>query len=102
MPSEFAQLHLIKANCVDLYSEPELLERLKNGVPLRVKLGVDPSRPDLHLGHAVVLRKLATFQNLGHQVVLVIGDFTDRRPFRAFPDEADAVRRRGRPVREVL
>ena len=78
MPSEFAQLQLIKANCVDLYSEPELLERLKNGVPLRVKLGVDPSRPDLHLGHAVVLRKLATFQNLGHQVVLVIGDFTAR------------------------
>ncbi len=78
MPSEFDQLQLIKANCVDLYSEPELLERLKNGVPLRVKLGVDPSRPDLHLGHAVVLRKLATFQNLGHQVVLVIGDFTAR------------------------
>ena len=78
MPSEFAQFQLIKANCVDLYSEPELLERLKNGVPLRVKLGVDPSRPDLHLGHAVVLRKLATFQNLGHQVVLVIGDFTAR------------------------
>ncbi len=78
MPSEFEQLQRIKKNCIDLYSEEELLERLKKGVPLRVKLGVDPSRPDLHLGHAVVLRKLKTFQDLGHQVVLIIGDFTAR------------------------
>jgi len=78
MPSEFEQLQRIKKNCLDLYSEEELLERLKKGVPLRVKLGVDPSRPDLHLGHAVVLRKLKTFQDLGHQVVLIIGDFTAR------------------------
>ena len=78
MPSAHEQLQLIRKNCVDLYSEEELLERLKKGAPLRVKLGVDPSRPDLHLGHAVVLRKLKAFQDLGHQVVLIIGDFTAR------------------------
>ncbi|HQG02271.1 MAG TPA: tyrosine--tRNA ligase [Fervidobacterium sp.] len=70
------QLEILKKNCVDLVSEEELLERLKEGRPLRVKLGVDPSRPDLHLGHAVVLRKLKQFQQLGHQIVLIIGDFT--------------------------
>ena len=70
------QLKILKRNCVDLVSEEELLERLKTGRPLRVKLGVDPSRPDLHLGHAVVLKKLKQFQDLGHQVVLIIGDFT--------------------------
>jgi len=48
------QLKILKRNCVDLVSEEELFERLKTGRPLRVKLGVDPSRPDLHLGHAVV------------------------------------------------
>lgn len=68
----------IKRNCVDLISEEDLKERLKESRPLRVKLGVDPSRPDLHLGHAVVLRKLREFQDLGHQVVLIIGDFTAR------------------------
>ncbi|AFG35971.1 tyrosyl-tRNA synthetase [Fervidobacterium pennivorans DSM 9078] len=70
------QLKILKRNCVDLVSEEELLERLKSGRPLRVKLGVDPSRPDLHLGHAVVLKKLKQFQDLGHQIVLIIGDFT--------------------------
>jgi len=72
------QLQVIRKNCVDLFSEEELLERLKTGKPMRVKLGVDPSRPDLHLGHAVVLRKLRQFQELGHKVVLIIGDFTAR------------------------
>ncbi|MGQ9856389.1 MAG: tyrosine--tRNA ligase [Fervidobacterium sp.] len=75
LPAE-EQLRILKRNCVDLVSEEELLERLKSGKPLRVKLGVDPSRPDLHLGHAVVLKKLKEFQDLGHQVVLIIGDFT--------------------------
>ncbi len=75
LPTE-EQLRILKRNCVDLVSEEELLERLKSGKPLRVKLGVDPSRPDLHLGHAVVLKKLKEFQDLGHQVVLIIGDFT--------------------------
>jgi tyrosyl-tRNA synthetase len=70
------QLEILKKNAVDLVSESELLEKLKEKRPLRVKLGVDPSRPDLHLGHAVVLRKLKEFQDLGHHVILIIGDFT--------------------------
>jgi tyrosyl-tRNA synthetase len=70
------QLEILKENAVDLVTEEELLERLKEGRPLRVKLGVDPSRPDLHLGHMVVLRKLRQFQDLGHHVILIIGDFT--------------------------
>lgn len=72
------QLKILKSNTEDLIEEFELLERLKLSRPLRVKLGVDPSRPDLHLGHAVVLRKLRQFQDLGHTVVLIIGDFTAR------------------------
>jgi len=72
------QLKILKENAEDLIEEKELLEKLKAGRPLRVKLGVDPSRPDLHLGHAVVLRKLRQFQDLGHIVVLIIGDFTAR------------------------
>src|ERR1051325_7824384 len=59
-------------------SEAELKAKLEKGRPLRVKLGVDPTAPDLHLGHLVVLRKLRTFQDLGHQVVFIIGDFTAR------------------------
>ncbi|GAB6188515.1 tyrosine--tRNA ligase [Marinitoga arctica] len=69
---------IIKRNAVDLITEEDLKERLKSKKHLRVKLGVDPSRPDLHLGHAVVLKKLREFQDLGHQVVLIIGDFTAR------------------------
>ncbi len=70
------QLEILKRNAVDLVSEEEFLERLKEGRPLNIKLGVDPSRPDLHLGHAVVLKKLREFQDLGHHVILIIGDFT--------------------------
>lgn len=72
------QLKELSKNHVSLISEEELLEKLKKKCSLRVKLGVDPSRPDLHLGHAVVLRKLRLFQEFGHQVVLIIGDFTAR------------------------
>lgn len=72
------QLKILKKNVEELISPDELLERLKSGKALRVKLGVDPSRPDLHLGHAVVLKKLREFQDLGHKVVLIIGDFTAR------------------------
>lgn len=72
------QLELIKRNTIDFISDEEMLEKLKSGKQLRIKLGVDPSRPDLHLGHAVVLRKLKLFQELGHKVVLIIGDFTAR------------------------
>ncbi|MDF1785618.1 MAG: tyrosine--tRNA ligase [Verrucomicrobiales bacterium] len=59
-----------------VHSREELAEKLKLGRPLRIKLGVDPTAPDIHLGHAVPLRKLRQFQDLGHQVVLIIGDFT--------------------------
>ena len=61
---------------VNVHSEEELLKKLDQGAPLRVKLGVDPSSPDIHLGHTVVLRKLRQFQDAGHTAVLIIGDFT--------------------------
>lgn len=70
------QLHVIKSGIADLVPEDGLLRKLRTGRPLRVKLGVDPTAPDLHLGHAVPLRKLRQFQDLGHTVVLIIGDFT--------------------------
>src|SRR5216110_3532159 len=54
----------------------KLQEATKNGTPLNIKLGLDPTRPDLHLGHTVVLRKLRMFQDLGHQIIVIIGDFT--------------------------
>ena len=75
-PSE--QAAWLARNAVDCLPEGELERRLQLGRPLRVKLGVDPSRPDLTLGHAVVLRKLRQFQDLGHTAVLIIGDFTAR------------------------
>src|SRR5258708_1714916 len=68
----------IKRGVSEIISEAELQAKLKKGKPLRVKLGVDPTAPDLHLGHLVVLRKLRTFQDLGHQVEFIIGDFTAR------------------------
>ncbi len=74
------QLAQIRRGVEEILPEKELVEKLKEaektGTPLVVKLGCDPSRPDLHLGHAVVLRKLRQFQDLGHQAVLIIGDFT--------------------------
>ena len=70
------QLTLLKRGVVDLVSEADLKERLSRGTPLRVKLGADPTRPDLHLGHAVILRKMRQFQDLGHKVIMLIGDFT--------------------------
>lgn len=70
------QLHIIKSGTAQIVPESALLEKLKRGVPLNVKLGVDPTAPDIHLGHAVPLRKLRQFQDLGHQVTLIIGDGT--------------------------
>ena len=66
----------IKSKAVNIYTEQELDMLLASGKRLTVKLGADPSRPDLHLGHSVVLRKLRLFQELGHKVVFVVGDFT--------------------------
>ena len=74
------QLDIIKRGVEEILPEDELREKIKISInknkPLTVKLGCDPSRPDLHIGHSVVLRKLRDFQDLGHQAVLVIGDFT--------------------------
>ena len=66
----------LRRGTVEIISEEDLLAKLREGRPLRVKLGVDPSSPDLHIGHAIVLRKMRQFQDLGHDVILVIGDFT--------------------------
>ncbi|HEX9123935.1 MAG TPA: tyrosine--tRNA ligase [Actinomycetota bacterium] len=73
-----SDLHRLLAGAAEVIPEDGLGQKLDLGRPLRVKLGIDPSRPDLHLGHAVVLRKLRQFQELGHTVVLIIGDFTGR------------------------
>ncbi|NTW62502.1 MAG: tyrosine--tRNA ligase [Chlorobiaceae bacterium] len=74
------QLDIITANTVEIISinelEQKLAESIKTDKPLKIKLGADPSRPDLHLGHSVVLRKLREFQDLGHDAILIIGDFT--------------------------
>lgn len=70
------QLEILRRGVVDLVSEEDLRRKLATGKPLRVKLGADPTRPDLHLGHAVILRKMRQFQDLGHQVIMLIGDFT--------------------------
>ncbi len=69
-------LALLKQGAAQIISEDELRAKLTLGRPLRVKLGVDPTTSDIHLGHTVVLRKLRQFQDLGHQAVLIIGDFT--------------------------
>lgn len=79
-PSLNEQMDVIKQNVVDLLPEDELerkiVNSIKNKKPLRIKLGADPSRPDLHIGHAVILRKLRQFQDLGHTAILIVGDFT--------------------------
>jgi tyrosyl-tRNA synthetase len=72
-----ATLHrLLKRGVAEVIPEEELVQRLQEGTPLRLKMGFDPSRPDIHLGHAVGLRKLRQFQELGHQVILIVGDWT--------------------------
>jgi tyrosyl-tRNA synthetase len=75
-PTIGEQLQVLTRSCVDVVSREDLAARLEQGRPLTVKLGIDPSGPMLHLGHAVVLRQLRAFQDLGHDAVLVVGDFT--------------------------
>src|SRR5699024_869266 len=74
------QLEVIKRGTTEIVPEQELIEKLKKSrkedSPLKIKLGCDPTRPDLHLGHSVIFRKLRQFQDLGHEVILIIGDFT--------------------------
>ncbi len=72
------QLSLIKRGVEAIYSEEDLLAKLKENRPLRIKLGMDPTAPDLHFGHTVVLNKLRHFQDLGHEVLFLIGDYTAR------------------------
>ncbi len=76
MMSPEEQLKIIKRGVVDLLPEEDMLKKLKKNIPLKIKLGADPSAPDLHLGHAVVLRKLKQLQDLGHEIIFLIGDFT--------------------------
>ncbi len=79
-PPVNVQMDLIKRGTFEIIPEEDLVHKLENSLkenkPLNIKLGCDPSRPDLHIGHSVVLRKLAQFQSLGHQAILIIGDFT--------------------------
>ena len=70
------QLRVLSAGAVDVITDADLTRKLERGAPLRVKLGIDPTAPDIHLGFAVVLRKLRQFQELGHLAVLILGDFT--------------------------
>jgi len=83
MTEEIAgQIKLLKRGTVEIFTEAELAEKLteaaKNARQLRIKLGLDPTSPDIHLGHTVVLRKMRQFQDLGHKAVLIIGDYTAR------------------------
>lgn len=79
-PSLNEQMDIIRTSIVELLPEEELVKKIERSIkknkPLNIKLGCDPSRPDLHVGHAVVLHKLRQFQDLGHKAILIIGDFT--------------------------
>ncbi|HAS30572.1 MAG TPA: tyrosine--tRNA ligase, partial [Alcanivorax sp.] len=70
------QLALLRRGADEIIQEDELRERIASGRPLRVKAGFDPTAPDLHLGHTVLINKLRQFQELGHHVMFLIGDFT--------------------------
>ena len=76
------KMNILKRGTVEIFTEAELAQKLessaKTGKPLRIKLGLDPTSPDIHLGHTVVLRKMRQFQDLGHKAVLIIGDYTAR------------------------
>lgn len=76
------QLRIFRRGVAEIVPEQELVEKLRRslttGTPLRIKLGLDPTAPDIHLGHTVVLRKLKQLQDLGHQIIIIIGDFTGR------------------------
>src|SRR5690606_34746527 len=76
MKSVEEQLAVIRRGAEEVLVESELISKLERGVPLRVKAGFDPTAPDLHLGHTVLINKLRQLQDLGHQVIFLIGDFT--------------------------
>jgi len=70
------QFEILSRGVAEIVSEGEFLKKLERNTPLNIKLGVDPTGPDIHLGFAVVMRKLRAFQDLGHNVILIIGDYT--------------------------
>ena len=72
------QMALIKRGAAEIIDEGELRKKLSRGTPLKVKVGFDPTAPDLHLGHTVIMQKMRHFQELGHTIVFLIGDFTGR------------------------
>ena len=76
MKSIEQQLEIIQRGADEILVEKELVAKLKEGRPLRIKAGFDPTAPDLHLGHTVLINKLRQFQDLGHEVLFLIGDFT--------------------------
>ena len=76
MTSVDAQLQELRRGCSELLTEADLVRKLKRGAPLRIKAGFDPTAPDLHLGHTVLINKMRQFQQFGHDVIFLIGDFT--------------------------
>ena len=72
------QLQIIKQGIDEIIGEDDLVQKLKDKKILTIKVGFDPTAPDLHLGHTVILRKMRQFQDLGHKVIFLIGDFTGR------------------------
>ena len=76
MVSAEEQLSELRRGAAEILVESELLTKLKRGKPLRIKAGFDPTAPDLHLGHTVLINKMRRFQDLGHEVIFLIGDFT--------------------------
>ena len=82
MKSVQEQLKIIKRGTLDIINEEELVKKLERSIeenrPLKIKLGLDPSAPDIHLGHTVILRKLKQLQELGHEIIIIIGDFTGK------------------------
>ncbi|MCP4331601.1 MAG: tyrosine--tRNA ligase, partial [Gammaproteobacteria bacterium] len=76
MISEKDAMPLIKRGCDEILLEVDLQEKLRRGKPLKIKAGFDPTAPDLHLGHTVLINKMRQFQELGHHIMFLIGDFT--------------------------
>jgi tyrosyl-tRNA synthetase len=76
MTSTAEQLNEIRRGSAELLIEAELIKKLERGKPLRIKAGFDPTAPDLHLGHTVLINKMRQFQQFGHEVIFLIGDFT--------------------------
>ncbi|MBI2609034.1 MAG: tyrosine--tRNA ligase [Deltaproteobacteria bacterium] len=88
--SAIEQLEILKKGCSEIVSEEELLKKLGSGKPLRIKAGFDPTSPDIHLGHTVIMNKMKQFQDLGHDVIFIVGSFT---AMIGDPSGADVIRK---------